>query len=689
MKRCILTLTLMLAGLTAHGQLDRSIRPQAAEARLPSIAEYSQFKLRNGLTVLVVENHKLPRVSMRLSIMPGQLFEGDLAGVTELTGSLLSEGTKIHSKANLDEQVDFIGANLGTSATSVSLSGLSKYTSQLFDVLHEVALKPLFDADAFVKLQNQMLTGMKSQDDDPGAIQSKVYGATLYGKDHPYGEFATEASIQRVTVKDCEDFYSTYWKPNVAVLTVVGDVSKAEIEAYADKHFKGWKGKFKKEKTYTNPTLPTQPSIVLVNRDASVQSNIKMGHVIELTIGDADLEAVAVMNQVLGAGSASRLFNNLREDKAYTYGAYSSYGTSKHVSSINASAEVRNEVTDSSVVEFLIEIDRMRSEIVGEEELQNAKNFLAGAFGRSLENPGTVSSFAFNNMYFDLDADYYNGYLKRLSAVTADDVMRVAKTYLSAEALTVVIVGKASEIAQPLERLGLPIRYVTSQAEATTAPIVRKAEGMTAADVMGNYYTAIGGKSAIDALATFQMESEAKIMGMSIKSKTVYIAPGKYYEKQQSPQGTNETIVVDGQVKVVSSGNETPLDAEATAAVIQESVWLPELLWTTGEDGNVQLQADLQDVEGNPCYVLVVTDADDNLIKVFYNQATGLKVRESRVVPGPEGDMVLNMEISDYRDVNGIMMPHLTTMPVGPGMVLEFKTKVAIVNGEVDASVFE
>ncbi|MDO7713124.1 MAG: insulinase family protein, partial [Schleiferiaceae bacterium] len=389
------------------------------------------------------------------------------------------------------------------------------------------------------------------------------------------------------------------------------------------------------------------------------------------------------------AGSASRLFNNLREDKAFTYGAYSSYGTSKYVSSINASAEVRNEVTDSSVVEFLMEIDRMRSEIVGEEELQNAKNFLAGAFGRSLENPVTVATFAFNNMYFDLDADYYNGYLKRLSTVTSDDVMRVAKTYLSAEALTVVIVGKASEIAQPLERLGLPIRYVTSQAEATTAPIVRKAEGMTAADVMGNYYTAIGGKSAIDALATFQMESEAKIMGMSIKSKTVYIAPGKYYEKQQSPQGTNETIVVDGQVKVVSSGNETPLDAEATAAVIQESVWLPELLWTTGEDGNVQLQADLQDVEGNPCYVLVVTDADDNLIKVFYNQATGLKVRESRVVPGPEGDMVLNMEISDYRDVNGIMMPHLTTMPVGPGMVLEFKTKVAIVNGEVDASVFE
>jgi hypothetical protein len=237
--------------------------------------------------------------------------------------------------------------------------------------------------------------------------------------------------------------------------------------------------------------------------------------------------------------------------------------------------------------------------------------------------------------------------------------------------------------------LGLPIRYVTSQAEATTAPIVRKSEGMTAADVIGNYYRAIGGKSVIDALSTFQMEAEAKIMGMSIKSKTVYIAPGKYYEKQQSPQGTNETFVVDGRAKVVSSGNETPLDAEATAAVIQESVWLPELLWTTGALGNVQLQADLQDVEGNPCYVLVVTDANDNKIKVFYNQATGLKVRESRVVPGPEGDMVLNMEISDYRDVNGIMMPHLTTMPVGPGMVLEFKTKVAIVNGEVDASVFE
>lgn len=688
MKRCILTLTLMLAGLTAHAQLDRSIQPQAAEARIPSIAEYSQFKLRNGLTVLVVENHKLPRVSMRLSIMPGQIHEGDLAGLASLTGSLLSEGTQLHSKAILDEQVDFIGASLHTGATAISVSGLSKYTSQLFDVLQEVALKPLFDSDAFVKLQKQTLTGMKSADDDPSAIQSKVYGATLYGTDHPYGEFATEASIHRVTVEDCEAFYARYWKPNVAVLTVVGDVSKAEVEAYVNEHFKSWRGKFKKAKTYSNPTLPTQPSIVLVNRDASVQSNIKMGHVIELKVGDADLEAVAVMNQVLGAGSASRLFNNLREDKAYTYGAYSNYGTSKYISSMNASAEVRNEVTDSAVAEFFVEIDRMRTEMVNDEELQNAKNYLAGAFGRSLERPGTVSKFAFNNLYYDLDADYYNGYLKRLDAVTSDDVMRVAKAYLNENALTVVIVGKVSEIAEPLVRLGLPIRYVTTHAEATTAPIVRKAEGMTALDVIGNYYTAIGGKAAIDALTTFQMETEAKVMGMSIKSKTVFIAPGKYYEKQQSPQGTKETFVVDGQVKVMAAGNEMPLEADALAAVLQEATWLSELSWTTGEDGSAQLQADLEDVDGNPCYVLNVTDAKEDMVKVYYDQTTGLKVRESRVVPGPEGDMVLNMDISDYRDVNGIMMPYLTTMPLGP-MTLEFKTQVAIINGEVDASVFE
>ena len=685
MKRIILALA-ALATFSASAQLDRSIRPSAAEPRVPTIAPYTQFTLKNGMTVLVVEDHKLPRVSVGLSMDPGQLFEGEIAGVSSLTGDLLSEGTTLRDKASLDEAVDYIGARLRTGPTGVNTSGLSKYADQLFSIAAEVATKPAFPASSFDKLKNQFITGLKNERDNPGSIRSNVSRALLYGTNHPAGELVTEATVNTVTLKDCQTFYKTYWKPNIATLVIVGDISVDQARQLAETHFGGWKGKFKKEVTYPAPAKQANTRIVLVNRDASVQSSITVTNTMHLTVGHPDAEAMAVMNQVLGAGSAGRLFQNLREDKAYTYGAYSSYGTSKYTSSFSAEAEVRNAVTDSAVAEFLYELNRIRTEPISAEDLRAAKNNLSGSFGRSLENPATVARFATNIQEYGLSADYYNNYLKRLEAVTVADVQRVAKTYIEEGQYLIVIVGKALDIAPGLQRLGFPIEYYTLDAEPTTAPVAKVPAGLTAQKVIDAAFAAMGGREAIEGVKNIDITQEASVMGMSLSFHSVYAAPNYIFTEQKSPMGGSVKKYNGEKVVVQALGKDLPVD-EATAQDVINDSWCTELLLSGGEGGNAVLSEAPATVNDAVCYELVVT-LGSNEVKRYYDAKTGLCVRQSQVAETPQGEQVINVDFGDYQTVDGLKLPFVTTVPLQPGMNLEVKTTKVVVNGEVDMNIF-
>ena len=685
MKRIILALA-ALATFSASAQLDRSIRPSAAEPRVPTIAPYTQFTLKNGMTVLVVEDHKLPRVSVGLSMDPGQLYEGEIAGVSSLTGDLLSEGTTLRDKASLDEAVDYIGARLRTGPTGVNTSGLSKYADQLFSIAAEVATKPAFPASSFDKLKNQFISSLKNERDNPGSIRGNVSRALLYGTNHPAGELVTEATVNNVTLKDCQTFYKTYWKPNIATLVIVGDISVDQARQLAETHFGGWKGKFKKEVTYPAPAKQANTRIVLVNRDASVQSSITVTNTMHLTVGHPDAEAMAVMNQVLGAGSAGRLFQNLREDKAYTYGAYSSYGTSKYTSSFSAEAEVRNAVTDSAVAEFLYELNRIRTEPISAEDLRAAKNNLSGSFGRSLENPATVARFATNIQEYGLSADYYNNYLKRLEAVTVADVQRVAKTYIEEGQYLIVIVGKALDIAPGLQRLGFPIEYYTLDAEPTTAPVAKVPAGLTAQKVIDAAFAAMGGREAIEGVETIDINQEASLMGMTLNFHSVYAAPNYIFSEQKTPMGGSVKKYNGQKVVVQANGQDVPVD-EATAQDVINDSWCTELLLSGGEGGNAVLSEAPATVNDAVCYELVVT-LGSNEVKRYYDAKTGLCVRQSQVAETPQGEQVINVDFGDYQTVDGVKLPFVTTVPLQPGMNLEVKTTKVVVNGEVDMNIF-
>jgi len=365
MRKYIYTLfiALLTISLSAQVTIDRSTAPTPGPARTPEIGSYESFELKNGLKVFVVEDHRLPRITMSLILDRDPIVEGAKAGYVSIAGDLIGAGTANRTKSALDEEVDFMGANFGTGSNSIRVGGLSKYTDQLIDILSDVLLNPSFPEEEFDKLKSQMISGLKANADDPDAISGNLRGAALYGLEHPYGEVMTEATVEAISIDDCKAYFDTYFRPNIAYMVVIGDITVKDAKKKLNKALKKWKAAEVPTHDYAKTPRAASTRIVLVDKPSAVQSVVWLGNVIDLPQGHPDIEPLRVANQILGGGMSGRLFTNLREDKAFTYGAYSNFGVDELNATFGASAKVRNEVTDSAITEFLYEINRMKMKV--------------------------------------------------------------------------------------------------------------------------------------------------------------------------------------------------------------------------------------------------------------------------------------------------------------------------------------
>lgn len=476
MKKTYILLAAFFTVLVAQAQVDRSVMPKPGPAPEINLSNPESFQLNNGLKVMVVENHKLPRVSIQLTIDNPPILEGDKAGVSSLTGSLLGNGSKNITKDEFNEEIDFLGARLSFGSQSAYASSLSKYFPRMMELMAEAAINPNFTQEEFEKEKNKLITGLKTEEKDVSAIAGRVQRALAYGKDHPYGEFTTEATVNNVTLSDIEAFYRDYFVPANAYLIIVGDVSLEEVKELTEKFFTPWTKAVPPSFSYTSPKNVPNTQINFVDMPNAVQSEIAVQNVVELKMKDADYIPVLVANQILGGGGEGRLFLNLREDKGYTYGSYSSINDNKYAASrFRATASVRNAVTDSSVVEILKEIDQIKTEPVSEKELKNTKAKYAGRFIMALEDPQTIARYALNIETEDLPKDFYKTYLERLDKVTIQDVQNVAQKYFNSSNARIVVTGKGSEVLENLRKVtykgkNLPVLFYTKTAEKTEAP---------------------------------------------------------------------------------------------------------------------------------------------------------------------------------------------------------------------------
>ena len=464
----IVAAALLIQCAKAQTTIDRSKEPAPGPAPVLSIKDPVIYKLPNGITLLVVEDHRLPKITANYMIDAGSITEGEKAGALSLMGSMLNEGTKTLPKAAFDEAVDKLGASVNLNSAGGYVSSLTRYFKSAFSLMGQALKEPEFTQESFDKLKSQELTSLKTQAKNARAISARVTNALAYGKKHPDGEFETEETIQKLTLQDIKDEYSKRISPSRGYLTITGDIKPAEAKLLATEILGSWTGpQISLEKIADTPN-PAKTEIDLVDLPTAVQSEIRVVNLVDLKMSSPDYFPALLVNYILGGGAQSRLFMNLREKHGFTYGAYSSLTASRLQGMFNASASVRNAKTDSAVTEFLKEITHIRTEKVTDEELTNAKALYAGSFARGLEDPARTATFASTILINKLPADFYKTYLQKVNAVTVDDIRRVAQKYIDTDNMRIVIVGSSAQILDGHKKSGIPILMFDKYANPVT-----------------------------------------------------------------------------------------------------------------------------------------------------------------------------------------------------------------------------
>jgi len=665
MKKLIY-ITLFILPLFAVAQnIDRTKSPLPGKAPLIQVADPVKFTLANGLQVFVVKNTKLPRVSATLALDIDGIKEGEKAGLADLAGQLLKRGTEKKSKAELDEAVEYLGGSLATSSRYASVSSLKNNFPKLMDLLSEVILHPALSSEELEKLRTQTISAIEANKDEPDAIAGNVVNKLVYGANHAYGEITTVKTVTAVKVEDVKNYVKNYWIPNNAYLIFVGDIEPAAAKALAEKNFSSWaKGTYTRPK-YEKPAIPATSYIAIVDRPASVQSVVSVASTVNLTKGSPNDIPSIVMNNILGGGSSGRLFLNLREKHGFTYGAYSSIRPDYQIGFFKAESSVRNEKTDSAIQEILNELNTIRNSKVGDTELSQIKNYLAGGFARSLEDPATIANFALSIAVNHLPADYYQKYLTTLAAVNASKVQEVATALLNPAKMHIVIIGNAKQIAKGLEKYG-PVKYFDIEGNEMAAPVEAKVDlSLTPAALMEKAIAAVGSKEALDNLKDVQLKGTASVMGQSLEMKQTILVPGNSVTTMSmGGMAIMRQAVVDGKYSVSQQGQEAPMTDDLKEGLDESAFLAPEQLYLAKGYGLKIIGGDK--VGGKEVIDVEVTTPSKKLSHRFYDAKTFLliKTSKSEEVPG-RGTMTQQQFYNAYQTVNGIQIPSEMIIDMG------------------------
>ncbi len=704
MKKLILILSIFSLSSVLFAQLDRSKAPGAQPNPEIKINTPQPLKFDNGLKVIMVENHKLPKVSFQLFVDYPTPVEGDKAGISSIFGQLLGSGTKTTPKDEFDKKIDYIGATFSSNSRGIFASSLKKHTPTLLKLISETILEPAFAQEDFDRIVSQTRGNLASIPSDPGSMSSNVSGIVNYGKDHPYGEVMTETTLDNIELVDVKEFYSKNFKPNDAYLVIVGDVDQKTVKEYIRDYFFKWeKGESLEKKSYNVP-LAKGKNVYFVNKPGAVQSVINITHNIDLKPGHEDVLKLRLLNNILGGGSFSaRLLANLREDKAYTYGCYSSISSDPLTGSFGASGNFRNEVTDSAIVQILGEITRITQEPVLDKELDLVKKSMTGAFARSLENPQTIARFALNTVRYNLPGDYYANYLLRLERITKEELLQVAIEYLSPDNINIVVVGN-EDVADKLKVFGANGKVNFKNYYGEDAVMMKKpAAGVTYESILTNYTmktlmvnseTELAEKiNSIGSIETIA-KAELKQFNATILSYSMEGAPNKTasYVKVKSPLGSQvqQKEWFDGTAGAqVAGGAEKSYEGKKLENKKKQSFPVAQYYYAKDESKVIELLG-VVEVDDQEVYKLKISKKEmtDEFTYEYYSLKTGLLIMDETYTTLDEGDPIVAVKkYTNFKDVNGIYLPHTTEISA-QGQSFTFETKSIVVSKKSKSPVF-
>ena len=510
----------------------RKIAPEPLAPVPFEIPQPFETVLPNGLKIVMYEDKRLPIISFRLAFRSGEVNDpNDSIGLTSALASMLSEGTRTRTSRQLAEEIERLGASVSASAnadnTVIAASTLSLYTSNILSLMTEMALFPSFPESELALYKQNTIETLKFQRSQPGFLAEEQTARILYGS-HPYSVTTPKhADVEKITRDKLQAHHAKMFVPQNATLIVVGDANRESLLAEIEENLGHWKQVDIEETNFPAPPLRTETTLTIVDRPGSAQSSIVLSNLaIERT--NPDYFALIVMNQILGAGASSRLFMNLREEKGYTYGAYSSLDTRRLAGAFEATSEVRTPVTGDSLKEFFYELNRIRNERVSETELKDAKNFLTGVFPIRVETQEGLTNLIVSQQLYNLPADYLQTYRDKINAVSVEDVERVAQTYITPEKIAIVIVGDAEEVLPQVNSYSEKIEIFDTEGNPQDIANYGKSANGETADIGGKWNLTIDFQGQKIPVTLTLEQTDGKISG-SLDSMlgTGEIADGK------------------------------------------------------------------------------------------------------------------------------------------------------------------
>lgn len=674
---CLLLGFSFVLPLSMNAQLDRSKPPAPGPAPTVQLGEHTSFQLKNGMKVIVVENHKLPMVSVQVRFDIPPIVQGEKAGMIDLVGDLLASGTAQRSKTQIDQEIDQLGATLATTNDGLYASCLKKNLNGLLPVVKDVVTGPVFPEQEFNKVVTRTRSGLQQRREDPDAIAEVVGRAVTFGRVHPYGEVTTEATLSNVALKHIKGYYELFFRPEKGYLVFVGDITEKEAKQLANEHFGGWKpvrpttiknedgsedmeglGKVRYLPKVAVPSGTRRVNVV--DRPGAAQSVIRVSFPLNLQPRDVRALPAQVMNTILGGGVFNaRLMQNLREDKAWTYGAYSLLDADRFNGNFHANVSVRTAVTDSAVAEIILELERMRREPVTKEELELAKRYMAGSFGRGLEDPRTVARFALNTYLNQLPEDHYATYLQRLEAVTLEDVQAAAEAFLHPDQAVILVVGDLEQFEEGLSALSMdrarPV-LVLDDNGAIWEEEIEPVTDRSAEDVLAAYIQAIGGRGTWDKVAHLRRSATGTLKGRPVKL-TEWFSTGRLYRSETVVNDLPfEDLVYDGE----RAGRRGPEGQEELTDVdLQDLIFFAHPVPEVDLEGRLDrmVLAGRAMVGERPAYKVMLMTQHGTSVADYFDVETGLLVQrvEEKFMAGRNVRIVTTF--ADHTSFQGLLMP--------------------------------
>ncbi|MGY3792170.1 M16 family metallopeptidase [Aquimarina sp. 433] len=664
-KHIIFIIAFVLVAVSAQAQIDRSKMPKSGPTPVINLGEPYTFKMGNGLTVLVVENKKLPRITVSLSLDNPPNAEGEKAGIEAIASEMMGKGTKSISKDAFNEEVDFLGAFVNVGASGGFAQSLSKYSDRIIELFADASLNPNFTQEELDLEKKKLIEGIKSGENSAEAVASRVRSVLAYGKNHPAGEYITEKTVSNITLADVEKYYRKNFVPANAYMVISGDINNDKAKDLVEKYFTSWTSG--KAPSFGIPDVKDAQyrQINFIDMPNAVQTEMAIMNISDLKMADEDHHAALVTNYILGGSFGSYVNMNLREEHGYTYGARSTMPRNKNFkTAFRVTAKVRNMVTDSAVVETLKEIKRIRTEDVDDEVLKNAKAKFLGNFILASENDRTIASRSIDIKTQNLPKDFYETFIAKINAVSKADIKRIANKYFNLDKARIVLVGKGSDVLENLEKIQfegkkIPILYFDKFGNKTEKPDYNAAlpEGVTAQSVFDAYFKAIGGKDKLEAVTSTFTTAQASMGGATLDMILKVTSKSQTLSNILFGGNSVNKNVFDGtKGYVMAQGQKIDYTEAQIADAKKDSHPFSEL-----KNTDATLEG-IEPYENGKAYKVKISDKKTS----FFDTETGLKIKD--IVIQEQGGQKISSTVgySNYKEVNGIKFPHTISIAAGP-----------------------